>query len=226
MTKKQTIYQTISKADVAEMPKVAFPGRIFVIYTEEETRKAVDFLATQRIVGVDTETRPSFKRGQMHKVALLQVSTLDTCFLFRLNRIGMPETLQDFLVSDTLKVGLSLKDDFMMLRRRKDMHPDAGNWIELQDYVPRFGIADKSLQRIYGNLFREKISKNQRLSNWEAETLTEAQQLYAATDAWACVQIYNLLQELERTGNYELVRNLPAPEEKAAPAADENAEMK
>jgi ribonuclease D len=226
MTKKQTIYQTISKADVAEMPKVAFPGRIFVIYTEEETRKAVDFLATQRIVGVDTETRPSFKRGQMHKVALLQVSTLDTCFLFRLNRIGMPEALQDFLVSDTLKVGLSLKDDFMMLRRRKDMHPDAGNWIELQDYVPRFGIADKSLQRIYGNLFREKISKNQRLSNWEAETLTEAQQLYAATDAWACVQIYNLLQELERTGNYELVRNLPAPEEKAAPAADENAETK
>jgi ribonuclease D len=160
-------------------------------------------------VGVDTETRPSFKRGQMHKVALLQVSTLDTCFLFRLNRIGMPEALQDFLVSDTLKVGLSLKDDFMMLRRRKDMHPDAGNWIELQDYVPRFGIVDKSLQRIYANLFGEKISKNQRLSNWEAETLTEAQQLYAATDAWACVQIYNCLQEMERTGDYELINNQP-----------------
>lgn len=208
MTKKK-IYQTISKADVADMPKVAFPGRIFVIYTEEETRKAVDYLSAQRLVGVDTETRPSFKRGQMHKVALLQVSTLDTCFLFRLNRIGMPEALQDFLVSDTLKVGLSLKDDFMMLRRRKDMHPDAGNWIELQDYVPRFGIVDKSLQRIYANLFGEKISKNQRLSNWEAETLTEAQQLYAATDAWACVQIYNCLQEMERTGDYELINNQP-----------------
>jgi ribonuclease D len=191
------------------MPKVAFPGRIFVIYTEEEARKAVDYLNAQRLVGVDTETRPSFKRGQMHKVALLQVSTLDTCFLFRLNRIGMPEALQDFLVSDTLKVGLSLKDDFMMLRRRKDMHPDAGNWIELQDYVPRFGIVDKSLQRIYANLFGEKISKNQRLSNWEAETLTEAQQLYAATDAWACVQIYNCLQEMERTGDYELINNQP-----------------
>jgi ribonuclease D len=208
MTKKK-IYQTISKADVADMPKVAFPGRIFVIYTEEEARKAVDYLSAQRLVGVDTETRPSFKRGQMHKVALLQVSTLDTCFLFRLNRIGMPEALQDFLVSDTLKVGLSLKDDFMMLRRRKDMHPDAGNWIELQDYVPRFGIVDKSLQRIYANLFGEKISKNQRLSNWEAETLTEAQQLYAATDAWACVQIYNCLQEMERTGDYELINNQP-----------------
>jgi ribonuclease D len=89
------------------------------------------------------------------------------------------------------------------------MHPDAGNWIELQDYVPRFGIVDKSLQRIYANLFGEKISKNQRLSNWEAETLTEAQQLYAATDAWACVQIYNCLQEMERTGDYELINNQP-----------------
>jgi ribonuclease D len=191
---------------------VEFPGRVFVIYTEDEARKAVEYLSTQRIVGVDTETRPSFKRGQMHKVALLQVSTLDTCFLFRLNRIGMPEALQDFLVSDTLKVGLSLKDDFMMLRRRKDMHPDAGNWIDLQDYVPRFGIVDKSLQRIYANLFGEKISKNQRLSNWEAEVLTEAQQLYAAIDAWACVRIYNLLQGLERTGDYELIMNQPIPD--------------
>jgi ribonuclease D len=209
---KQKIYQTISKADIAVLPKVEFPGRVFVIYTEDEARKAVEYLSTQRIVGVDTETRPSFKRGQMHKVALLQVSTLDTCFLFRLNRIGMPEALQDFLVSDTLKVGLSLKDDFMMLRRRKDMHPDAGNWIDLQDYVPRFGIVDKSLQRIYANLFGEKISKNQRLSNWEAEVLTEAQQLYAAIDAWACVRIYNLLQGLERTGDYELIMNQPIPD--------------
>jgi ribonuclease D len=209
---KQKIYQTISKADIAVLPKVEFPGRVFVIYTEDEARKAVEYLSTQRIVGVDTETRPSFKRGQMHKVALLQVSTLDTCFLFRLNRIGMPEALQDFLVSDTLKVGLSLKDDFMMLRRRKDMHPDAGNWIDLQDYVPRFGIVDKSLQRIYANLFGEKISKNQRLSNWEAETLTEAQQHYAAIDAWACVKIYNLLQELAASGDYELIKNQPIPQ--------------
>jgi ribonuclease D len=98
-----------------------------------------------------------------------------------------------------------------MLRRRKDMHPDAGNWIELQDYVPRFGIVDKSLQRIYANLFGMKISKNQRLSNWEAETLTEAQQHYAAIDAWACVKIYNYLQELERDG-YELIKNKPLPQ--------------
>lgn len=200
------IRNTISKAEIASMPKVLFEGRIFVIYTESDTDKAVEYLKHQRIVGVDTETRPSFRRGTTHKVALLQIATADTCFLFRLNKIGMPESLQDFLMSDVLKIGLSLKDDFMMLRRRKEVHAEEGNWIELQDYVKRFGIADQSLQKIFANLFDQKISKNQRLSNWEAEVLTEGQMKYAATDAWACVEIYNYLSELERTGNYEVIR--------------------
>ena len=191
------------------MPKVLFPGRIFVIYTESDAEKAVAYLKDQRIVGVDTETRPSFKRGTTHKVALLQISTQDTCFLFRLNRIGMPDSLQEFLMSDTLMIGLSLKDDFNSLRKRQDMHPDRGNWIELQEYVGKFGIEDRSLQKIYANLFGEKISKNQRLSNWEADVLSEGQKLYAATDAWACVEIYNCLSELESTGNYEIIQNEP-----------------
>ena len=191
------------------MPKVLFPGRIFVVYTESDAEKAVAYLKDQRIVGVDTETRPSFKRGTTHKVALLQISTQDTCLLFRLNRIGMPDSLQEFLMSDTLKIGLSLKDDFNSLRKRQDMHPDRGNWIELQEYVGKFGIEDRSLQKIYANLFGEKISKNQRLSNWEADVLSEGQKLYAATDAWACVEIYNCLSELESTGNYEIIQNEP-----------------
>lgn len=200
------IKNKITKAEIATLPKVLFPGRIFVIYTEADADKAISYLQTQRIVGVDTETRPSFKRGTTHKVALLQISTSDTCFLFRLNQIGMPPSLQEFLMSDTLKIGLSLKDDFMMLRRRKDVHAEEGNWIELQDYVGRFGIEDRSLQKIFANLFGQKISKSQRLSNWEAETLSEGQMKYAATDAWACVEIYNCLEEMERTGNYELIK--------------------
>lgn len=200
------IRNTITKAEIAAMPVVQFPGRIFVIYTEAEAEKAVAYLKSCPIVGVDTETRPSFKRGKTHKVALLQIATSDTCFLFRLNQMGMPEKLQDFLMDDTLKIGLSLKDDFMMLRRRQDVHAEEGNWIELQDYVGRFGIEDRSLQKIFANLFGQKISKSQRLSNWEAETLSEGQMKYAATDAWACVEIYNCLTELERTGDYEVVK--------------------
>ena len=203
------IKKTITKAEIAAMPKVLFPGRIFVIYTESEAEKAVAYLKDQRIVGVDTETRPSFKRGTTHKVALLQISTQDTCFLFRLNRIGMPDSLQEFLMSDTLKIGLSLKDDFNSLRKRENVHPDRGNWIELQDYVGRFGIADRSLQKIFANLFDQKISKSQRLSNWEADVLSEGQKLYAATDAWAYVEIYNCLTELERTGDYEIKEEEP-----------------
>ena len=200
------IKNKITKAEIAEMPKVQFSGRIFVIYTETDAEKAVEYLRTQHIVGVDTETRPSFKRGMSHKVALLQIATIDTCFLFRLNQIGMPAILQDFLMGDTLKIGLSLKDDFMMLSRRKEVHAEEGNWIELQDYVGRFGIEDRSLQKIFANLFGKKISKAQRLSNWEAESLSDSQINYAATDAWACVEIYNCLAELERTGDYEVIK--------------------
>ena len=119
-----------------------------------------------------------------------------------MNSLGLPDFLEDFLLNDVLKVGLSLKDDFAMLRRRNQKDLRVGNWIELQDYVPRFGIEEMSLQKIYALLFGEKISKNQRLSNWEADTLTEGQQLYAATDAWACVRIYEYLEDLRASGNY------------------------
>lgn len=208
------IKNKISKEEISGMPKVLFEGRIFVVYTEDGAKMAVDYLKSCPIVGIDTETRPSFKRGKFHKVALLQIATPDTCFLFRLNRIGMPNVVAEFLGNETLKIGLSLKDDFRMLSGRKELHSEEGNWVELQDYVARFGIEDRSLQKIYANLFGQKISKSQRLTNWEAETLSEAQQKYAATDAWACVNIYQYLQELERTGDYEIIKVVqPEPEE-------------
>ena len=189
-----TDYQpTIDKKLISEMPKVVFPGRIIIIYTEDDARKAVAYLNRCSVVGVDTETRPSFKKGKVNSVALLQVATSDTCFLFRLNRIGIPDFLEEFLQNDVLKIGLSLRDDFNMLHRANNKDPRVGNWIELQDYVSRFGIQEKSLQKIYAILFGEKISKSQRLSNWEADVLTEAQQQYAATDAWATLRIYQRL---------------------------------
>ena len=147
-----SIKNKITKAEISTLPKVLFPGRVFVIYTEAEADKAVEFLQSQSIVGVDTETRPSFKRGLKHKVSLLQISTEDTCFLFRLNRIGMPASLQEFLVSDVLKIGLSLKDDFMMLRSRKDVHAEDGNWIELQDYVVPIGRVELPTEPYHGSV--------------------------------------------------------------------------
>ena len=205
--------RTINKDEIKDLPKTVFPGRIHVIQSEMETIKAVTYLQSQPILGIDSETRPSFTKGQSHKVALLQIASDECCFLFRLNMMGLIQPLIDLLENpNIIKVGLSLKDDFMMLHKRAPFNQK--NCVELQDYVHQFGIQDKSLQKIYGILFKEKISKSQRLSNWEADVLSDGQKQYAATDAWACLNIYNLLEELKRTGDYE-VENLPSPEEAA-----------
>lgn len=195
------IRRTIGKEELSELPKAAFPGNIHIVDTPEEADKAARYLKGQPILGIDTETRPSFSKGHIHKVALLQVSTDDHCFLFRLNLIGLTLPVIKLLESPHItKVGLSLHDDFMMLRKRAPFEPRA--YVELQEYVRPFGIQDMSLQKIYGILFNEKISKSQRLSNWEAENLTQPQQLYAATDAWACLNIYHKLEELKQTGDF------------------------
>lgn len=192
------------KSEIAALPKVLFDGRIFVILSDREADRAVDYLLRQSILGFDTETRPSFRRGQMHKVALLQVATHDTAFLFRLNRIGMCDSIVR-LLSDrkVLKVGLSLKDDMMQLQHRR--HFQTGTFVEIQQEVQQLGVQDMSLQKLYANLLGGRISKTQQLTNWEADVLTEAQQRYAATDAWACIQIHEEIQRLLQSGDYQLV---------------------
>lgn len=197
------INRTISKEELKELPKAFFPGKIHVIQSENESEKAIRFLLSQKVVGIDSETRPSFTKGHSHKVALLQISSEECCFLFRLNHTGFTHSLIQFLENPSvIKVGLSLHDDFMMLHKRASFKPES--CIELQEYVRHFGIQDKSLQKIYAILFGEKISKSQRLSNWETDILSDAQKTYAATDAWACLRIYSLLEKLKETGNYEL----------------------
>lgn len=201
---KKVIYNKIDKRSISNLPKVLFPGRIVVVTTENDADKAVDFLLAQPILGVDTETRPVFKKGINHKVALLQVATHDICFLFRLNYTGITTSILKLLEDTTVpKIGLSLHDDIMSMHRRADFRP--GNFIDLQKHVGEIGIEDLSLQKLYANFFGQKISKAQRLSNWEADILTQQQKNYAATDAWACIMLYEELQKLEDTGDYELV---------------------
>lgn len=198
------IKEKFEKSEIAALPQVLFGGRIFVILSEHEADRAVDFLLSQQILGFDTETRPSFRRGHLHKVALLQVATPDTAFLFRLNRIGLCDSIIQLLSDRSVtKVGLSLKDDMHNLRLRRLFQP--GTFVELQEEVRKLGIQDMSLQKIYANLLGGRISKGQQLTNWEADVLTEAQQRYAATDAWACIQIHEEIQKLQQSGDYQLV---------------------
>ena len=208
----KTIQERYEKKEIQNLPRILFEGRIIVIFSEAEANKAVEYLMTKKILGVDTETRPSFKKGQIHQVSLLQISTNDTCFLFRLNRIGLTDSLIKLLEDcNTTKVGLSLQDDWRQLNLRRNFTP--GSYIELQKEVKEIGIEDMSLQKIYANLCGQKIAKNQQLSNWEADSLSPAQQSYAATDAWACLQIHEEVTRLKRDKNYILELSSPTNNE-------------
>ena len=207
---KLIIKSKITKEEVNEMPKVEYSGDIYIVDTPEQADIAVRYLSQFPLLGIDTETRPSFKKGESHKVALLQIATDERCYLFRIYKYGMTLSLIQLLENPhIIKVGISLKDDFYMLHRWAPFEPKSV--IELQSLVKEIGIDDQSLQKIYANLFGNKISKSQRLSNWEADELTIPQQHYAAIDAWACIQIFRKVEELKATGDYELVI-VPEPE--------------
>lgn len=210
------IYDKFDKSIINSLPLVTFPGKIIVVLNEYEAERAVEYLLSCDVLGVDTETRPAFRKGNNHKVALLQVATRKECFLFRLNHLGLPKSLLRLLSNKQVPmVGLSWHDDLMSLHRREQFEP--GWFIDIQDIIGNLGIVDKSLQKLYANLFGEKISKRQRLTNWEADVLTDRQKEYAAIDAWACIKLYDEIMNLLATKEYELE---VVPEEK--PATDNN----
>ena len=140
----------------------------------------------------------------MHQVALLQVSSYEVCFLFRLNHLGLSPSVKRLLEDTQVpKIGLSLRDDLNSLHRLGDF--TAGSFVDLQSRVSEVGVEDMSLQKLYANFFGQRISKREQLSNWEADILSDKQKLYAATDAWSCIMLYEELLRLEQTGDYELI---------------------
>ncbi len=192
------IYQaSIDKNAVAELPQATYDGPVIVVDADALPAEVEEHLMSQKIVGFDTETRPSFNKGEKHQVALVQLACEDVCYLIRLNGKPFPEMLARLFHSESVcKIGLSTRDDFMRMRA---VFPSfrPRNVMELQSYVNGFGITDMSLQKIYAIVFGERISKSQQLSNWEAETLSPAQQQYAALDAVATRRIYLKLSGME-----------------------------
>lgn len=215
---KKLIFKKMNKQSIAAFPRVHFPGKVVVVITPEEAEKAVDYLLSQPILGFDTETRPSFKKGEQFKCSLLQVANEDYCFLFRLNLIGLaPAVLRLLGDKKVTKVGLAWSNDLLSLHQLGEF--EAGTFVDLQNLVREIGIEDQSLVKIYANLFQERISKAERLSNWERDTLKDSQKQYAAIDAWACVRIYRELIWLRETRDFELVM---VPEEPVAVPEENN----
>lgn len=188
-----TYKEKIAKEDIEVLPIAVFEGTIVIVDKEEHFDAAMDDLEQHGLVGIDTETKPSFSKGKINKVCLVQISTEDTCYLFRLNKIGFPERLRRYMEAEGVKkIGLSLLDDLRGLQKLGRFDPK--RFVDLQEFVEDYGILDKSLKKISAIVLDSRISKKQRLTNWENSVLTVPQLRYAATDAWICLLIYNKLK--------------------------------
>ena len=195
MTTPKTIPNSISKEELAELPVKEFDGHPVTVINLEQAKIAVrQIRESGQLIGFDTETRPSFQKGVTYRVCLVQLSVGKVCYLFRLNKIQeFPDCLKQLLEDPNLiKVGLSTQDDFKNLRKWCETLEPKG-FIELQSLVKNYGITDLSLAKIYALLFQQKLSKRQRLTNWEADQLNPRQLAYASLDAIACVEIYEAL---------------------------------
>ena len=183
MSTENRFIDKISNEQTALLPAIEFRGEIRIVEDERDIAAACKYLAEQPVIGFDTETRPSFRPGVTFRVSLLQLSSPEVCYLFRLNRIPLDKAiLQLFENKRLLKVGADVAGDLRSLRQIRHFR-DAG-FIDLQAIAPEWGIAEKSLRKLSAIVLGQRVSKAQRLSNWEAATLTDKQQLYAATDAW------------------------------------------
>lgn len=187
---------TISNDEVSLLPRKEFAGRVLVVDSEDSMAEALDVLRGERVLGYDTETRPAFKKGLVYDMALLQLSTADTAVLWRLQKVEMPRELIEILQSkEVLKVGAAIRDDIRGMQRMKRFR--AEGFLDLQQIVGDYGIQEISVRKMAALVLGIKVSKAQRLSNWEAVSLTDAQQDYAAMDAWVCREIYIELQKYD-----------------------------
>ena len=201
---KKLIQNKVDKKAISQFPRAYFDGRIVVVVSQSEAERAVDYLLSHPVLGFDTETRPSFKKGVHHKCSLLQVSTAECCFLFRLNHIGLCPAVKRLLADNTVtKVGLAWRNDALGLHQLGEF--EMGEFVDLQDMARKIGIEDQSLAKLYANVFGERISKREQLTNWERDVLDEHQKRYAATDAWACVMLYNEFKRMIENNDYQLV---------------------
>ena len=195
----------ITKEEVGDLPLVSYSGRIELVANHESFKACLPALRDEKLLGFDTETRPSFRKGVMFPIALLQLATQETVYLIRLNQLGFPEELRELLASpESQKVGVAIRDDIKGLQQLGSFVPQG--FVELSQLARQLGIVTCGLRNLAGIFLNVRISKKAQLSNWEQEELTESQQNYAATDAWISREIYGFLDQgglLQNTPSFE-----------------------
>ncbi len=198
------MHTSITKEELEELPLVKFTGEIIVVEDARHFNTVVNDLKREKVIGFDTETKPSFKKGQRHEVALMQLATIDKAYLIRLNKTGLNgELLKLMSDPDVLKAGVGIRDDLRALKRLRDFEP--AGFVEVQDLAQEAGLENISLKKLAALVMNVRVSKRQRLSNWESDSLTESQMNYAATDAWAALLIYEGLNKKFPEMNIKIV---------------------
>jgi ribonuclease D len=190
---------SISKEKINDLPIGAFRGKIRVIQpysSHEEIGHAIRVLGSSRVLGFDTETKPSYRKGESHPIALIQLSTERHAFLFRVHDSGIPRGLKRILEDPRiLKIGQGLKHEMRLLK--KEFGVDGKGFIDMLDIAHKLDCVPKSVRGLSAIFLGCRVTKSAQRTNWERKTLTEKQRLYAATDAWACLMVY---EEMRRRG--------------------------
>ena len=187
---------TISKEEIRKLPLIVFQGTTHIIDTSEKATEAIEKLNEEKLIGFDTETKPVFKKGITHKIALVQLSTEKDAYLFRINKIGFPQALISLLENENiLKIGADINLDIRGLKKIKPFTP--AGFMDIQTMAQSAGITDLSLRKLTAIILKRRLSKRQQLSNWEKEELTLGQQHYAATDACTCLRMYKILNQYQ-----------------------------
>ncbi|MFY0599269.1 MAG: 3'-5' exonuclease domain-containing protein 2 [Cyclobacteriaceae bacterium] len=182
----------IPKEEVLTLDIIRFQGEIEVIDDSEELKELLRELSLEEYLGFDTETKPSFRKGEYHEPAIVQISTLEKAYLIRIQKTGFTNSLKTFLENKAVKkIGISIRDDLKDMRKVREFEP--GGFIDLNNVAERLGIRQIGVKSLTGIFLNKRVSKGQQTSNWENENLTINQQNYAATDAWVCLEMYHSL---------------------------------
>jgi ribonuclease D len=197
MAMNSNFLPNISIDEIKNLELRSFNGEIVLVENINDFRHAIKRFENSKVLGFDTETRPSFRKGRKNRVSLLQLSGKNFSCLFRINKIGIPDELRDILASpDIVKAGVAIHDDLRFLGQIRKFQP--AGFIDLQKFVKDFGIESSGLKKLTAIILGFRISKNQQVTDWEAVTLSEPQKVYAATDAWVCYEIYTKLLNCKR----------------------------
>ncbi len=189
-------WDNITKEDIRELPLLAFDGSIHVVESSDHLDSAIHALRKEKILGFDTEKKPTFRKGEYNPTAMIQLSSIDTAYLFRLNKIGYPKPLFDLMGnSEVTKLGISIDDDIKELEKLSTFSPSG--FMDVNDIAKDIGVKHIGVKKLAAIFLKQRISKGQQTSNWEIEELTPGQKKYAATDAWICLRIYN---EMKKNG--------------------------